>query len=116
MSAPSGTPRSPSRTVALQRLFLEPEVHAARKRLPGYVRHRLVRAIDSLADNPRPPQSQLLDTEDLDVPPAIELRRLRIDRWRVVYALNEQEGWVWVLAIRQRPPYDYEDLGDLVAG
>ena len=33
----------------------------------------------------------------------------------MIYAVNDGEGWVWVLAVRQRPPYDYEDLDELVA-
>ena len=49
------------------------------------------------------------------MPAALELRRYRIDPWRLVYAVNEQARWVWVLALRRRPPYDYADLSDLVA-
>lgn len=36
------------------------------------------------------------------------------ENWRIIYAVNDNEKWVWVLAIRQRPPYDYEDLGGAV--
>ncbi len=50
----------------------------------------------------------------LDVPPGVELRRLRMDLWRIIYAVNDDEGWVWALAVRRRPPYDYRDLPDLV--
>jgi hypothetical protein len=28
--------------------------------------------------------------------------------------MHEQEKWVWVLALRRRPPYDYDDLVDLL--
>jgi len=96
-------------------LWLEPEVHTVRKHLPGNVRQWLKRAIDDLANDPRPSESQSLDVTGLDVPPGVELRRLRIERWRVVYAVNDDDGWVWVLRIRQRPPYDYEDLESLVS-
>lgn len=96
-------------------LWLEPEVHAARKRLPGNVRQRLKRAIDRLADDARPPASRALDVTGLDVPPGVILHRLRIEQWRIVYAVNDDEGWVWVLGIRRRPPYDYGDLGELTA-
>ena len=95
-------------------LLIEPEVHQARKALPGYVRQRVRRAIDVLADQPRPPESQDLDTTGLGVPPGVEVRRLRLAWWRIIYAVHDQEGWVWVLAIHRRPPYDYEDLGELV--
>lgn len=49
----------------------------------------------------------------LEVPQGVGFFRLRIDRWRLVYAVNDEAGWVWVLAIRKRPPYDYDDLGEL---
>jgi mRNA-degrading endonuclease RelE of RelBE toxin-antitoxin system len=52
----------------------------------------------------------------VDVPRGVELRRLRVERWRVVYAVDEDWEAVIVLTIRRRPPYDYEDLRDLVAG
>ncbi len=94
-------------------LLIESNVHAARKRLPGNVRQQLKRAIDSLADEPRPAKSQVLDVTGLDIPSRTELRRLRMNPWRVIYAVNDDEGWVWVLAIHRRPPYDYKDLEDL---
>jgi len=96
-------------------VLMEPEVHEARKRLPGRFRQRVKQAITSLADEPRPPKSQALDVSDLDVPPEVEVRRIRMDPWRVVYAVNDTEAWVWVLAVRKRPPYDYEDLEELLA-
>ena len=92
------------------RLLLEPEVHADRKRLPGNVRQRLRRAIVNLASDPRPPHSRSLDVTDLNVPPRVELRRIRMGNWQIVYAVNDAEGWVWVLAIRRPPPHDYQDL------
>jgi mRNA interferase RelE/StbE len=51
----------------------------------------------------------------LAVPVGVEMRRLRMDVWRILYAVSDGEGWVWVLAIHRRPPYDYEDLADIVA-
>lgn len=101
--------------MAQPELWLEPEVYAARDRLPGNVRQRLKRTIDGLIDDPRPPRSRTLDVTGLDVPPGVELRRVRIERWRIVYAVNDDEGWIWVLGIRRRPPYDYEDLEPLIA-
>jgi mRNA interferase RelE/StbE len=53
-------------------------------------------------------------SSDLDVPPGVELRRIRMDPWRVVYVVSDAEAWVWVLAVRKRPPYDYEDLEELL--
>jgi len=94
-------------------LFLDPEVHAARRELPGNLRQRVRRAIDDLGRAPRPTESKLLDIAGIDLPPTIELRRIRIDRWRIVYAVSDADQWVWLLAIRRRPPYNYEDLPEL---
>jgi mRNA interferase RelE/StbE len=96
-------------------VWIEPAVHQIRKRLPGRFRQRVKRAIAALANDPRPPNSRALDVSDLDVPPDVELRRIRMDPWRMVYAVNDAEAWVWMLAVRKRPPYDYEDLEELLA-
>jgi len=96
-------------------VWVDPAVHQARKRLPGRFRQRVKRAIAALADDPRPPKSRPLDVSDLDVPPDVELRRIRMDPWRMVYVVNDAEAWVWVLSVRKRPPYDYEDLEELLA-
>jgi mRNA-degrading endonuclease RelE of RelBE toxin-antitoxin system len=97
------------------RLWLEAEVHEGRNDLPGKVRQRIKKLIDGLSAQPRPSISKTLDTEDLAVPAQIEIRRLRLENWRIIYAVNDAEKWVWVLAIRQRPPYDYEDLTELAS-
>ena len=80
------------------------------KNLPGNMRQRVRKAIDALADDPRPPKSKALDVADV---PA-EVRRLRIERWRIVYAVSDDELLVDVLAVRKRPPYNYEDLASLL--
>ena len=95
-------------------LFIDPEAHVQRKQLPGHMRQRIKRAIQDLASEPRPPRSRSLDLTDLDLPPDIELRRLRLEKWRVLYVVNESEHWVWVLGVRKRPPYDYTDLDELI--
>jgi mRNA interferase RelE/StbE len=84
------------------------------------VRQRIKRAIDGLSTEPRPHHSRVLDlskVEDAEpIPQGIEVRRLRLDHWRVIYAIDESWRTVIVLAIRRRPPYDYEDLDRLIAG
>jgi mRNA interferase RelE/StbE len=80
------------------------------KTLPGNMRQRVKRAIDALADNPHPAGSLVLDVPESER----ELCRLRLDRWRIVYAVTEAEKTVDVLAVRKRPPYDYGDLEDLL--
>jgi mRNA interferase RelE/StbE len=96
-------------------VFIAREVHRSRTRLPGNVRQRVRHVIDGLAEDPRPGGSTLLDLAGLHVPSDVEVRRYRVDSWRIVYAINDQAHWVWVLALRRRPPYDYADLADLVA-
>jgi mRNA-degrading endonuclease RelE of RelBE toxin-antitoxin system len=94
-------------------LYLEPEVHEVRHTLPGAMRQRVRRLLEDLPENPRPDLSRPLDVRDLDLASGVELRRIRIERWRIVYAVNDTEQWVWVLAVRQRPPYNYADLAEL---
>ena len=45
---------------------------------------------------------------------AREVRRLRLDNWRIVYVISEHEKAVDVIAVRKRPPYDYGDPGELL--
>jgi mRNA-degrading endonuclease RelE of RelBE toxin-antitoxin system len=97
------------------RLWVEPEVHSAREALPGNVRQRVKHIINGLSVEPRPADSRALDVDELDIPENVEIRRLRLDKWRILYAVNNAEGWVWVLEIRKRPPYQYEDLPEIVA-
>lgn len=96
-------------------VFIEPDVHRDRTRLPGNVRQRVRSVINGLAADPRPTSSEVLDSSGIDVPEGVEVRRYRLDPWRVVYAVNDESRWVWVLAVRRRPPYDYADVAELVA-
>jgi mRNA-degrading endonuclease RelE of RelBE toxin-antitoxin system len=81
--------------------------------LPGHVRQRVRLAIAALADDPRPPGSRPLDFGL----PVGEPCRLRIDRWRIVYALLEtDQAVVAIVAIRRRPPYSYQDPATLFEG
>jgi mRNA interferase RelE/StbE len=89
-----------------------------RTRLPGDVRQRIRRAIDDLAQEARPPTSKgLALPEGLDarIRTEWEARRIKLDDWRIVYAINETWREIAVLSVRQRPPYDYEDLDDMLA-
>ena len=79
--------------------------------LPGHMRQRVKRLVSGLVTEPRPAKSKMLDVPDAEY----ELRRLRIDRWRVIYAITEADKVIDVLGIRKRPPYDYGDLGRLIA-
>lgn len=88
---------------------MRPAVHTSRKQLPGHVRQRIKRVLDDLGENPRPTQSQILKLPDT-TPTEWEVRRVRLENWRIVYAVNETWQEVGVLTIQKRPPYDYEDL------
>jgi mRNA-degrading endonuclease RelE of RelBE toxin-antitoxin system len=99
----------------IYRVWIEPEAHAHRDQLPGKVRQRIKKQIESFASQPRPAISQTLDTEALGLPAQVEIRRARLEKWRIVYAVNDAEKWVWILAIRQRPPYNYDDLAELAS-
>ncbi|GJD18333.1 hypothetical protein RIVM261_032890 [Rivularia sp. IAM M-261] len=92
---------------------LQANVYDERKALPGNIRQRMKSLIDSLAEEPRPYNSVELDLEEVDTD--WEIRRIRLSMWRVIYAIDEEFQQVAVLAIRKRPPYDYEDISDLLA-
>jgi len=96
-------------------LYIEPDVHKQRNNLPGHLRQRVRNAISELATQPRPHNSRKLDVAGVDLPTHIEIRRLRIEQWRIIYYINEGEHLVWVWGIRKRPPYDYDDISLLTA-
>lgn len=96
-------------------LLIEAAAHEERKHLPGNIRQLVKRAISNLAFEPRPHTSEVLDVAGLDVPVHIELRRNKLDHWRIIYAVNDTEKWVWVWGVRRRPPYNYQDLAEFIA-
>ena len=100
---------------ATYRLWVETEIHTERESLPGNIRQRIKRALDDLGKDPCPTASKILDTSDLKLPHGIEIRRLRMENWRILYAVHEDEGWVWALGIYRRPPYAYENLEKLIS-
>ena len=94
------------------RLWIEDRAKPEVRALPGNIRQRVKRAIAELAENPRPHNSRVLEApEGID----LELRRIRLDRWRILYVIDEEDSGVGVYGVRQRPPYDYEDLADLLS-
>ena len=64
------------------------------KRLDRRVQRIIRQAIDSLAIEPKPSRSKQLE----DSP----YRSLRVDRYRVIYAIENEEITVYVLRIRHR--------------
>lgn len=91
-------------------LYVTPTAWREIKELPGKVRQRVRKAVAALAENPRPAKSKALDVSGLQS----EVRRLRLDRWRIVYAITEAAETVDVLAVRKRPPCDHGDLEALL--
>lgn len=92
-------------------IYITPQAWREIKNLPGHIRQRVKRAIDDLENTPRPSNGKQLDVPS-DLP--IELWRIRLDKWRIVYVISESENTIDVLAIRKRPPYDYGDLSELL--
>lgn len=98
--------------MSLYTVYVTPSAWREIKDLPGHMRQQIKRAIDALADNPHLPASKaLIIPEELKY----EVRRFRLDKWRVVYAVTEEDKAVDVLTVRKRPPYDYSDLEKLLA-
>ena len=98
--------------MSLYTVYVTPSAWREIKDLPGHMRQQIKRAIDALADDPHPSASKTIALpEEL----TYEVRRLRLDKWRVVYAVTEGDKAVDVLTVRKRPPYDYSDLEKLLA-
>jgi mRNA-degrading endonuclease RelE of RelBE toxin-antitoxin system len=94
-------------------LWIKDEAKAEMRKLPGYLRQRVQRAVQNLSVEPRPHYSRQM------TPPtgiSLEVRRLRLEQWRVIYVVDETWSEVGVLAVRKRPPYDYKDLSALLEG
>jgi mRNA interferase RelE/StbE len=96
------------------RLWIEPAARDEIVKLPGHMRQRVRRAVNELSETPRPSNSRALDIpEDLRIE-GVEAWRLRIDQWRVIYTVDVEWDLITVLAVRKRPPYNYEDLQALM--
>jgi mRNA interferase RelE/StbE len=93
-------------------VYVTPSALYQIKDLPGHIRQRIKRAIDALVNDPHPSDSKALNVpEDL----IYEVWRLRLDKWRVLYTITEEDKVIDILAVRKRPPYDYRDLEKLLA-
>lgn len=92
------------------RVYVTPEALIEIKDLPGNVRQRIRQAIRVLSQQPQPANSKQLQFNN----PDRQLFRIRLDNWRIVYAVTQSENTIDVLAVRKRPPYDYGDLSQLL--
>lgn len=91
-------------------VYVTPRAWREIKDLPGNMRQRVKRSIEALGDDPLPPAGKKLKTPEFEH----DLCRLRLDKWRIVYAVGRADRTVDVLAVRKRPPYDYGDLARLL--
>ncbi len=94
-------------------VWIDPDTLKELRKSPGNVRQRLHRLALALGDEPRPAGSKALTPPD-SWPAHLELRRLRVDSWRILYVIDAEWKLITILAIRKRPPYDYKDLQDLL--
>jgi len=92
------------------RVYVTPEALAEIKDLPGNIRQRVRQTISALPNEPYPTKSKQLQFDN----PDRQLFRIRLDNWRIIYAITELENAIDVLAVRKRPPYDYGDLSQLL--
>lgn len=88
------------------RIRIHPEAARQVERLPGHVRQRVRRLIRGLALDPRPAEAGELR----EMPGRY---RIRIDRWRLVYRVDDDVLVVVVLrtGLKTGPEF-YEDLPD----
>lgn len=93
------------------KIWVVPEAWKEMKKLPGNMRHRVRHSVNELEKNPYLSGSKELRIADIE---DVDLWRLRIENIRVIYAVSETEKTIDVLAVRKRPPYDYEDLEKLL--
>ncbi len=104
--------------MASYRVEVDGQARKEIRRLPGNMRQRVIRALRALEQEPRPHNSRPLDTDKagLALDPRTELLRIRMASWRIIYLIEDKWSLVSVLAIRKRPPYQYDDLEELLAG
>lgn len=93
-------------------LWVKDEAKQEIRQLPGHVRQRVRRIVQNLSDEPRPSDSIQMSASAHTV---LEVPRVRLDVWRIIYVIDEKWSEVGVLAVRKRPPYDYSDLSALLA-
>lgn len=82
------------------------EAKAALPAIPGYYRQQIRRAIESLAENPRPGVAELTRQPNRF--------KIKLDRWRLIYDVNDEDEVIRILRIRpKRGPETYQGLDEL---
>jgi len=90
------------------RVILDRRARDNLKKIPGNTRQAIIAELNALVCSPRPAKSQRLVIEK----ESREVRRLRLGKWRIIYLVQDEQPVI--LAIRRRPPYDYQDLEELL--
>lgn len=73
-------------------------------RLPRRIRAEVAEVLLDLKEDPRPAYSEPLQRE------LAGLRKIKVDGWRVIYTVNDEDRIVIVVGIRPRGPNTYLDL------
>lgn len=76
------------------RLEYEPGVARSLKRLPRNIQERILRRLEALKENPRPPGSIKLSGENA--------YRIRVGDYRIIYAIYDDRLVVLVIDVGQR--------------
>jgi mRNA interferase RelE/StbE len=74
------------------------------RRVPPYDRERVIKAIEALAENPRPQGIVQLESN---------VYRLRIGDYRVIYQVFDEEQLVIIGRVARRSEKTYRDVQDL---
>ena len=75
-------------------IFFKESVWKELKKIPKNDLRRILSRIDKLGDNPRPTGCEKLAS--------MELYRIRLGKYRIVYSIQENELTVWVIKIGHR--------------
>ena len=82
------------------------EARDALPTIPGYYRQQIRRAIENLAENPRPVMAEVTRQPNR--------LKLKFDRWRLIYDVNDEDEIIRILRIRlKRGLETYQGLDDL---
>ena len=76
-------------------ILFAPPAEKSLAKLPNDIQRRIVKAVESLADNPRPVQSKKLQGPE-------DLYRIRVGDYRVVYDIRDQKLIVLIVRIGHR--------------
>lgn len=82
------------------------EAKAALPAIPGYYRQQIRRAVEGLAENPRPAMAEVTRQPNR--------LKIKFDRWRLIYDVDDEDEIIRILRIRlKRGPETYQGLDDL---